>query len=209
MPERIALFPLEVVLLPGEVLPLHIFEPCYRLLIHRVMRGSERMGINLLLEGRFHAIGCLASIEQVLRRYQDGRMDVTVSGLRRYRARTVDEVSQPYWVAEVEWVEDEANAPDPDLRQACEQLYERLLLIIRGHAPEIRELIQEARRVESLSFYLGKQVGLDLLQRQHLLETCSEGQRLQWLQQHLQTIIPRLQEMEAFARRIRSNGHFP
>ncbi len=208
MPEQVAIFPLEVVLLPGEVLPLHIFEPRYKLLVRRVLEGRERMGINLLLQGRFHRVGCLAPIQAVLRRYADGRMDIAVQGERRYRVVALDEGSQPYWVASIEWVDDIPEAETPELRRECERLYEELLLLIRGSNEETQQLLEEARQVEQFSFYVGKHIGLEPLQRQQLLELPSEQQRLRWVCHYLQTLLPRLRSLEETVRRIRSNGHF-
>lgn len=209
MSERLALFPLEIVLLPGERRPLHIFEPRYRLLVRRVLQQQERMGINLLLQERFYPVGCVAELEHVLRRYRDGRFDISVIGRERYRARTVDESSQPYWVAEVEWLYDDPEPVAPSLRRECERLYDELLLLVRGRTPEVQYLLEEAHRTERLSFYLGTQLGLEPLQRQNLLELPSEQRRLQWLHQYLSHLVERLHEMEALIRRIRSNGHFP
>ena len=207
--ERLALFPLELVLLPGERRPLHIFEPRYRLLVRRLLRQQERMGINLLLEGRLYPVGCVAELEHVLRRYRDGRFDILVVGQRRYQIRTVDETSHPYWVADVEWLEDEPEEGASTLRRRCEYLYGELLSLVRGTSPEVEYLLEEARRAEQLSFYLGSQLGLELLQRQRLLELRSERHRLQWLCRYVAQLVRRLREMEAILRRIRSNGHFP
>lgn len=209
MAERLALFPLDIVLLPGERRPLHIFEPRYRLLVHRVLQRQERMGINLMLEGRFYPVGCVAELEHILRRYRDGRFDIAVVGRERYRARSVDETSHPYWVAKVEWVYDDPEPVDPQLRRECEHLYDELLTLVRGRIPEVQFLLEEARRAEPLSFYLGTQLGLEPLQRQNLLELRSEQHRLHWLRQYLAQLVERLREMEAIVRRIRSNGHFP
>lgn len=209
MPERIAIFPLELVLLPGETVPLHIFEPRYKLLVRRVLQGQEQMGINLVLEGHLHEVGCRAEVARVLRRYRDGRMDIAVLGQERYRLQTLDEISQPYWVGHVEWITDEADPQVEPLQAACLALYERLLLLLRGSPAAVEELLQDARHAEPLSFYLARQLGLEPLQRQHLLQMRSEHQRLQWLQEYFQALLPRLEEMERISRRIRSNGHFP
>ncbi len=207
--ERIALFPVEHVLLPEEVLPLHIVEPRYQLLLQRVFQRQERMGINLLLEGRMHEIGCLAQPYEILRRYRDGRLDVAVVGGQRYRVRQLDQHSSPYWIAEVEWWLDRPEEPDPALRQQCQQLYAEVLRLLRGSDPALDERLSEARQARLLSFYLGWQLGLEPLQRQELLQMRSEQQRLHWIAEFLRLFLSRWHQLEAYIQRVRSNGHFP
>ncbi|MCS7176942.1 MAG: LON peptidase substrate-binding domain-containing protein [Candidatus Kapabacteria bacterium] len=209
MAERIAVFPLPTVLLPGEVIPLHIFEPRYKLLVQRVLDGRERMGINLLWQGRFYGVGCVSALREVFRRYRDGRMDIAVEGVQRYQTLSLDERTHPYWTAEVEWLLDEEDTAPDELRQACVELYARFLQLLRGTTPDVEELIlADSRQAEPLSFFIGRQLGLEVLQRQHLLELRSERQRLEWLRAHLERLLPRLEQLELFVRRVRSNGHF-
>jgi len=209
VPEIIGLFPLQSPLLPGEPLPLHIFEPRYRLLLQQVLAGQQRIGINLLLDGQLHEIGCIAQVERILRRYRDGRMDIAVIGGQRYRIWQLDEQSHPYWVATVEWWTDEPEEPDGQLQQACYYLYGELLQLLRRPSAEVEELLAEARRTTALSFFLGKQLGLEPLQRQYLLQMRSERQRLHWIHDYLQGLLTQWRAMEVYIQRVRSNGYFP
>lgn len=209
VPELVALFAGEHVLLPEEILPLHVIEPRYQQLLERVFQGHERMGINLVLDGRLHEVGCLAQLYQIPRRSRDGSLDVAVLGGERYRISRLDAHSYPYWVAEVEWWTDNPEQPDPALRQQCRQLYAEVFRLLRGSGSVVDELLSEADRAPMLSFYLGRHLGLEVLQRQQLLHMRSERQRLRWLIEFLQLFLSRWRRLEAYIQRVQSNGHFP
>jgi len=205
---RLGLFPLNIVLLPGEQVPLHIFEPRYKLLFARVLQAQEEVGINLLLNERLYEIGCRAQIVELLRHYPDGRMDVLVLGTHRYRVLELNRSAQPYLLGTVEWLEDRPEPVEEHLRTECQELYQQLVLRLRGESSQSEELFEQLRQQELLSFWIAQQVGLEPLQRQYLLELLSENERLQWLVEHLRAILPRLEAAEEFFRRVRSNGHF-
>ena len=83
--DEIGLFPLNVVLLPGERVPLHIFEERYKDLIGACIENSEEFGLLLAEETELRTIGTSASVIDVLNRYDDGRMDIIVEGRDRFR----------------------------------------------------------------------------------------------------------------------------
>ncbi|WP_131746471.1 LON peptidase substrate-binding domain-containing protein [Frankia sp. Cppng1_Ct_nod] len=124
MTERLALFPLGTVLLPGLLLPLEIFEPRYRVLIGELMELAEseprRFGVVAIRRGRetgtddlptFHEIGCTANIRRIDPQ-ADGRFSVITSGGARFRVLSVDRTSRPYLVGEVEYLTDDVGDPD-------------------------------------------------------------------------------------------------
>src|SRR6266851_9190223 len=84
-PERIALFPLNVVLLPGATLPLHIFEPRYRQMVRRSVDKKSEFGVLLALPKGIVRVGCTAEITEVVKRYNDGRMDIITVGRSPFR----------------------------------------------------------------------------------------------------------------------------
>src|SRR6266481_4942411 len=94
------LFPLEVVLLPGATLPLHIFEERYKLMIGEALEGRSEFGI-VLAKGRSLAnLGCSAEVEKVVKRYEDGRLDILTAGRRRFEILFLDD-QKPYLQAAV------------------------------------------------------------------------------------------------------------
>ncbi len=84
-PERIPLFPLNVVLLPGAALPLHIFEPRYREMVHECVESKTEFGLLLSLPKGIVRVGCTAEVMDVVKRYDDGRMDIVTVGRAPFR----------------------------------------------------------------------------------------------------------------------------
>ena len=82
--QLLPLFPLQVVLFPHSLLPLHIFEDRYKLLIRECVTEKTEFGINLVQDGTLADVGCTAVVTTIVRRYDDGKMDIVVQGRQRY-----------------------------------------------------------------------------------------------------------------------------
>lgn len=122
MTERLPLFPLGTVLFPGLQLPLHIFEERYQALVRDLIALPEgiprRFGVVTLREGRevgadgalaLYGVGCTAEIESI-EPYADGRYDLVTTGLLRFEVRSLDSVSEPYLVADIEFLDEPDGA---------------------------------------------------------------------------------------------------
>jgi len=198
------LFPLQVVLFPGSSLPLHIFEDRYKLLIAQVVDGGKEFGINLVTEKRIAEIGCTAIVRDVVQRYDDGRMDIVVEGKRRYRLHRYDDGKAPFLLGWVEFFPTPEETPDAALLGDTIVLYNKLVsLVFKG---TVREIALNVRRDE-VSFLLAQKAGMDLTQRQLLLESDNENDRLRLLHQYLREVIPKLERREEIERVIRSDGY--
>lgn len=113
MPSRLPLFPLNLVLYPGEPLPLHIFEPRYRRLLADCLEGDQRFGITAEMQPRPGSLGCIARI-RAAQPLEDGRSAIVVIGERRFGVRTLLEAGTPYLMAAVEAFDDApGTAPLP------------------------------------------------------------------------------------------------
>lgn len=118
------LFPLDLALLPGAFLPLHIFEPRYRELTRRSLEGDRRFGVVRMHGGQLAPIGCTARIMEVLQTYPDGRSDILIRGEERFSPRDLREHADGYWEARTEAVCDEAGpGPDAEDRLLLERLF--------------------------------------------------------------------------------------
>ena len=107
-PERIPLFPLNVVLFPGEQLPLHIFEPRYRRMVRECLDAKAPFGMLLALPNGVVRVGCTAEILEVVKRYEDGRMDIVTVG--RCPFRVVDLLTEdPLLEGHVDYLEDDSD----------------------------------------------------------------------------------------------------
>ena len=203
----IPLFPLSVVVFPGQTLPLHIFEPRYKEMVADC-RAAADMGETLPVGISFgqdttvqREVGCSVVMEKVLNEYEDGRLDILTVGHERYRVVEIYQ-EKAYLTAAVEFFTDEQEIADPLQVEELRTRYERL-----------NELVEEetGARLETpipdSSFQIALAAGLDLDVRQAMLEMRSENQRLQTLIEHLDLLIPALEKRREEKRKVRSNGH--
>jgi ATP-dependent Lon protease len=199
----IPLFPLGLVLYPNELLPLHIFEPRYREMIRECIDMDQPFGIVFIEDGRMARIGCTARVREVVRRYEDDRMDIVVSGESRFRI--VDVLRQRAFLqADAEPVP-EPN-PDSDTSERERAITQHMkLLELAGREPSPSAYEQRT----PLSYFIALNVGLSIQQKQAMLEMPDEQSRINFLVQHMSEFIPRVEQAESLKRKITSNGHFP
>jgi Lon protease-like protein len=192
--ERIPLFPLGTVLFPGLVLPLHLFEERYRLLVHDLLEQPEPRHFGIVSielghevgEGSAHRladVGCLAELHSVTP-HRDGRFDIVTVGGRRFRLKETD-TSRPYLQGEVEFLPEEAGADTGVLAQRVRllfQLYRHRLAAVGAEAAEPVELPEDPVR---LSYLIAASVVLDGHEKQRLLEAEDAAARLTYEQELL------------------------
>jgi Lon protease-like protein len=165
-------FPLPLVLLPGELLPLHIFEPRYRELVARCLAGPEPFCIVLQDDEGMREIGCLARDLTVLERLADGRLNIVVSGGEPVRLGPVDDDVHSYLSAHAVLLEDDEATGDDDAVEAALAAYRALLGDIGRDDSE--PLTGQPR----LSYALGARIDVGVEVGQALLESRSETARL-------------------------------
>jgi Lon protease-like protein len=200
--DALPLFPLSLVLYPGEELSLHIFEERYKDLTAYCLEHDVPFGVVRAEDEERADVGTTARIEQVVKRYEDGRMDILVRGEERFRLQDVHEQFS-YYTADVTLLEDEASTVDLELKERVITQHMKLLeLAGRTVRPDLYE------NVDRLSFVLAQNGALDGSQKQELLEYTTENERIRYLIHHFESIIPRIEQQEGVQRRIRSNGHF-
>lgn len=198
------LFPLDLVLFPDEGIPLHIFEPKYREMIAYCEQEKAPFGIVRYHDGRLEDIGCTARIRDIIEAHEDGRRDILVVGEERFRIAGIDR-SRAYQTAEIELVTDVPAAARAAVGRERLIAQHIKLLELAGRTPS--PSAYEDR--ERLSYFIGRNAGLSLDQRQLLLEMRDEAQRIHFLVAHLETFIPAVEQAEHMRRKISSNGHFP
>jgi Lon protease-like protein len=167
-PGLLPLFPLQVVLLPGAELPLHIFEDRYKEMIGEVMRDHVEFGVILANEKGIVNTGCTALIAKVLREYPDGRMDILARGRRRFEIMMLND-ERSFLRGSVEFFDDEEESPvAPEARQRA----------IEGYLEVSKEAVDLDQ--PQLSFRLAQPV-VDLGFRQSMLTSRSEADRIRQL----------------------------
>jgi ATP-dependent Lon protease len=201
-PDRIPLFPLNVVLFPGEQLPLHIFEPRYRRMVRECMEASSPFGMLLALPDGVARVGCTSEILHVTKRYEDGRMDILTVG--RYPFRIVELFTDdPLLSGTVDYLEDEDSVLEPGKQKELSELYESCYtLLFSGLPPGIDD-----SRPELFSFAVAGALPMDLLWKQQILELRSEVERQDRLLRYLREWALHLQKVETKHQRGGGNGH--
>lgn len=205
------LFPLEVVLLPGELLPLHIFEDRYKQMIADCLASSlprakgQDFGVVLLNGQEMQTVGCSAEVIRVAKKYDDGRMDILTQGQRRFEILFTDD-GKPYLRGGVQFFDDEAQAPAPanvEAAKALDLVQEVLKRISSSH--QTSEIPSKPH--PQLSFQIGALLPLDVEFKQHILILRSEAERLREITQAMEEMIPALDLAARTRRRAGGNGH--
>ena len=201
-PERIPLFPLNVVLLPGADLPLHIFEPRYRQMVRRCLDDKSEFGMLLALPKGVVHVGCTAEIIEVVKRYTDGRMDILTVGRTPFRVvKLLDE--NPLLEGEVDYLEDSEMPSSARVRRELIELYETCHTLVFGDYP--KNVADGAQ--ENLSYLVAGTLPVDLLWKQQILELRSEADRQERLVTYLREWAPHLQKTAVMRQRAGGNGH--
>jgi Lon protease-like protein len=195
----IPIFPLELVLFPGAPLPLHIFEPRYKEMINECLLKDQPFGMVRAKENALAAIGCSASILNVLKKYEDGRLDIAAEGERRFEIIQVNQ-ERSFLQAEVSYFEDEISLPGSGALDTVVELHEQLFAVL-GQPVDI------ARDTEPLSFHLANELPVDLDFKQALLEMKSEAERIETLTEYYRATIPKVEKTLQARQRASGNGH--
>ena len=197
---ELGLFPLGLVLLPGERVPLHVFEPRYKELIGECLEQERPFGIVLSDDSGLHDVGTQASVAEVLERFDDGRLNIVVEGGDRFRVVELTS-GRSFHTGEVEGVEDDDVPVD-------EQDAERAMALFR----ELRELVgsdvdEPESGVPSLSFALASRVDFGVDPKQRLLELTSEADRLTFVIELLENALAAVRREQARREQASRNGN--
>jgi Lon protease-like protein len=201
-PDRISLFPLNVVLFPGELLPLHIFESRYRRMVRECLDEKTPFGMLLALPNGVAHVGCSAEILEVTKRYDDGRMDILTVGRHPYRIVDLF-TDDPLLAGSVDYLEDEDSLLDPQIREKLIEFYEVCYTLLFSGIPA--DLAQSP--CESLSFVIAGALPLELLWKQQILELRSEAERQDRLLRYLHEWALHLHKMDTQHHRGDGHGH--
>src|SRR5437763_7843893 len=130
------LFPLDLVLLPGVPVPLHIFEPRYKEMIKECLDQNQHFGIVRAKEEELAKIGCTAEILNVLKKYPDGRMNILAEGQKRFEILQVNQ-ERTFLQAEVFYLEDDSDVPAPGEIEKAVALHGQIMELAGAHPEEI------------------------------------------------------------------------
>jgi Lon protease-like protein len=203
MTNLIPIFPLGLVVYPGEALNLHIFEPRYKQLINYCSQNKKPFGIPAVLNNRVEEMGTLVEIVEITEQYENGEMDIKTRGLDVFRILEIVKTlpDKLYSGAIVTYPENETTGN---------------LILMRNLLTAIRQLHTLIKVEKSfkkpddalVSYDVAHHAGLSLEGEYELLQLMKELQRQEYLKQHLAKILPVLSEVETLKDKIQLNGHF-
>src|SRR4051794_35106690 len=197
------LFPLGIVALPGELVPLHIFEERYKTMMARCLEEESEFGIVWLADDGLRSIGCACEIAEVLERMPDGRLNLVARGTRPFRIEArQEELAYPAGI--VEFLADREEDEDPEAAAAAHAAYADLVEQATDRTPDPEE-------IGGMSAYdMAATVEFGLEAKQGLLDLRSESARLKLVTRLFRAALKRLDFIDRAQARARSNGkvHF-
>jgi Lon protease-like protein len=193
------LFPLGIVALPGELIPLHIFEERYKTMISECLEGEREFGIVWLSDDGLREVGCACAIDRVLEEMEDGRIKLLARGTRPFRV-IERQGHLPYPAGIIEFVQDREDAVDPELAKAAHDAYAELVRRATDREPEPDEL------ADMSAYSMAATVDFGLDAKQGLLDMRSENARLRLVTRLFRAAIKRLELVDRVQERARSNG---
>jgi Lon protease-like protein len=197
---ELPIFELPLVLLPGEHLPLHIFEDRYKRMVGTALEQDEPFGIVLRDDEGARSIGCTARIDDVLERFDDGRMNIVVSGEAPFKVLDRFESSE-YPAGEVELIPDEEVPPiDEASAGAAREAFAELAERATGERPDPSELDHAS------AYAIAARIELPPETKQQLLEMRDEDERMALLANALGAVGKALERAEEAAERASGNG---
>jgi len=203
MTDFIPLFPLNLVVFPGEGLNLHIFEPQYRQLIREAEENRITFGIPAVIDGKMMDYGTEVKLERVAKRYKGGELDVKTLGVGLFKItkfyKTVP--NKLYGGADIERIE-LGKSHDKSLNITILGLVTQLFTALK-----IKKAIPKSNEPFTL-YDLAHHVGFSIEQEYKFLCIDNMEERQDYMIDHLENLIPVVKEMERLRKRVQLNGHF-
>lgn len=166
---------------------------------------SKPFGINLVNSSKMSEIGCTAEVTDVLKRYNDGKMDIVVMGKERYKLNTFTDGATPYYLAEVNYFDDENFDINQRLLHDTVELFNEISKHIKS--VEISPIKMLDLNTKYPSFFIAQKSGLMPYQKQDLLELLDENKRLEYLGEHLRKLLPVIKDAESLEKIIKYDGY--
>jgi Lon protease-like protein len=203
MTNFIPIFPLSVVVYPGEGLNLHIFEPRYKQLINECVKGKKLFGIPAVIDNRLQDFGTLVRISELNTVHDNGEMDIKTEGEKVFRVlEVIKEIPDKLYSGAI------VNYP-ANHTKGNPEVMRRLLNSIKELHKLLKVKKDFKKAEEHITTYdVAHHIGLSLQEEYELLNLFDERQRQEYLKRHLAKVIPMVGEMEHLKKKIKLNGHF-
>ena len=204
MTNFIPIFPLGVVVYPGESLNLHIFEPRYIQLVTDCSADKKPFGIPTVINNHLNEMGTLVEIDEITTKYDNGEMDIKTRGVKIFRSlEVIKQVPDKLYSGAI------VNYPDNIVDVGKRANMQKVVTAIR----ELHRLLKVQKEFkkpddELTSYDIAHHAGLSLEEEYELLGLLKEVQRQEYLKRHLRKVLPVIAEMEQLKEKIKLNGHF-
>ncbi|NWG28831.1 MAG: LON peptidase substrate-binding domain-containing protein [Ignavibacteriaceae bacterium] len=205
MYNRIPLFPLELVIFPESKYPLYIFEERYKILIGECLKNNSGFIISSVINDKISVIGTIVKVSKVLKKYENGEMEIIVSGASRIKINAIDNSEVGYLVADC-----------TEIKEATREINEKIKLNVKSNFEILIEMsgINLSRafwesydKTKYLSFKVAEKIGMDLIQKQVLLSLEGENERLQFVLEYLERIIRENLKESDFKKLLLGDGY--
>ncbi len=203
MTNFIPIFPLSIVVYPGEDLNLHIFEPRYKQLISECIAAKKPFGIPVVISNNMNELGTLVEITELSKTYENGEMDIKTKGQKIFRIlEVIKEIPDKLYGGAI------VNYPK-NVEYGNRFLMQKVIKAIR----ELHKLLKVTNKFkkpesELWSYDVAHHAGLSLDEEYEILDLINEQQRQEYLKRHLAKVLPVVAEMETLKEKIKLNGHF-
>jgi uncharacterized protein len=199
----IPIFPLGIVVYPGEQLNLHIFEPRYKQLITESFETKKPFGIPPIIDNKLSETGTLVKVTEITTVYADGKMDVKTEGLEVFKMlEVIKELPEKLYSGAI------VNYPENTLRGSI-ALMETIIIAVR-ELHKLLKITKDFKKPDELlnTYDVAHHAGLSLPDEYELLQLMHELQRQEYLKRHLIKILAVIAETETLKERVKMNGHF-
>jgi uncharacterized protein len=204
MTNFIPVFPLGIVVYPGEHLNLHIFEPRYKQLVNECFTEGKPFGIPAVINNKLNEMGTLVRIMEMVKTYENGEMDIKTQGICVFRVlEIIKSVPDKLFSGAI------VNYPDNKEGTGKPELMQKVVQAIR----ELHRMLDISKDFnksddELVSYDVAHHAGLSLEEEYELLGLLQEEQRQEYLKRHLGKVLPVTAEMETLREKVKLNGHF-
>jgi hypothetical protein len=204
MTNFIPVFPLGIVVYPGEQVNLHIFEPRYRQLVGECLSEAKPFGIPTVINNKLNEMGTLVKVTELVKTYENGEMDIRTEGLRVFRVlELIKTVPEKLFSGAI------VNYPENSEGPGKRELMQKVVAAIR----ELHRLLEIAKDFhkpdeELASYDIAHHAGMSLEEEYEMLGLFREEQRQEYLKRHLAKVLPVIAEMGTLKEKVKLNGHF-
>ncbi len=203
MTNFIPIFPLGIVVYPGESLKLHIFEPRYKQLINECHKEKKLFGIPAIINNNLQDFGTLVKVMEIIKVHDNGEMDIKIKGEKVFRIlEVIKEIPDKLYSG--------AIVNYPNNQEIGNTAFMQLIITSVRELHRLLNISKDFKKTdeEITAYDVAHHVGLSLQEEYELLNLMDERQRIEYLKRHLTRVIPMVAEMESLKEKIKLNGHF-